>query len=91
MFFISVSKTIECVLCAVVFALLFSGCFYKLLGILQSSGYSGTRLIKWSHKKGNLVFGRHVLLALLCALACAVIALCFSFAGEWSAVIGFAA
>ena len=47
MFFISVSKTIECVLCAVVFALLFSGCFYKLLGILQSSGYSGTRLIKW--------------------------------------------
>ena len=35
MFFISVSKTIECVLCAVVFALLFSGCFYKLLGILQ--------------------------------------------------------
>lgn len=91
MFFISVPKTIECVLCAVVFALMFSGCFYKLLGILQSSGYSGARLIKWSHKKGNLVFGRHVLLALLCALACAVISLCFSFAGEWSAVIGFAA
>ena len=91
MFFISVPKTIECVLCAVVFSLLFSGCFYKLLGILQSSGYSGTRLIKWSHKKGNLVFGRHVLLTLLCALSCAVISLAFSFAGEWSAVIGFAA
>ncbi len=90
MFFISVPKTIECVLCAVVFALLYSGCFYKLLGILQSSGYSGTRLIKWSHKKGNLVFGRHVLLMLMCALACAVVSLCFSFAGEWSAVIGFA-
>ncbi|MDE7167614.1 MAG: hypothetical protein K2O28_02045 [Clostridia bacterium] len=90
MFFISVPKTIECVLCAVVFSLLFSGCFYRLLGILQSSGYSGTRLIKWSHKKGNLVFGRHVLLTLLCALSCAVISLSFSFAGEWSAVIGFA-
>lgn len=91
MFFISVPKTIECVLCAVAFSVLFSGCFYKLLGILQSSGYSGTRLIKWSHKKGNLVFGRHVLLTLLCALACAVISLAFSFAGEWSAVIGFVA
>lgn len=91
MFFISVPKTIECVLCAVVFSLLFSGCFYRLLGILQSCGYDGARLIKWSHKKGNLAFGRHVLLTLLCALACAVISLCFSFAGEWSAVIGFAA
>lgn len=91
MFFISVPKTIECVLCAVVFSLLYSGCFYRLLGILQSSGYSGVRLIKWSHKKGNLVFGRHVLLTLLCALSCAVISLAFSFAGEWSAVIGFAA
>ena len=91
MFFISVPKTIECVLCAIVFSLLFSGCCYRLLGILQSSGYSGTRLIKWSHKKGNLVFGRHVLLTLLCALSCAVISLSFSFAGEWSAVIGFAA
>ncbi|MDE7082841.1 MAG: UDP-N-acetylmuramoyl-tripeptide--D-alanyl-D-alanine ligase [Clostridia bacterium] len=90
MFFISVPKTIECVLCAVIFSLLFSGCFYKLLGILQSSGYGGARLIKWSHKKGNLIFGRHVLLALLCAFACAVISLCFSFAGEWAAVIGFA-
>ncbi len=88
MFFISVPKTIECVLYAVVFSLLFSGCFYRLLGILQSSGYSGVRLIKWSHKKGNLVFGRHVLLAFLCALACAVISLCFSSAGEWSALIG---
>ena len=91
MFFISVPKTIECVLCTVVFSLLFSGCFYKLLGILQASGYSGLRLIKWSHKKGNLVFGRHVLLTLLCALSCAVISLAFSFVGEWSAVIGFAA
>ena len=91
MFFISVEKTVESVLCAVAFALLYSGCFYKLLGILQASGYSGKRLIKWSKKKGNLTFGKHVLLTLLCALSSAVIALCFSFAGEWAGVIGFVA
>lgn len=91
MFFISVPKTVECVLCAVVFALLFSGCFFRLLGVLQSSGYSGTRLFKWSLKKNNLAYGRQLLLMFLSVLSCAVISLCFSFTGEWAAVIGFSA
>ena len=88
--FISVPKTIECVLCAVVFALLYSGCCYRLLGILQSCGYSNAKFFGWAKSKGNLTFGKHVLLTMLCALSVAVISLCFSFSGEWAAVVGFA-
>ncbi len=89
--FISVPKTIECVLTAVIFSALFSVCCYKLLGILQAYGYSGKKFFQWSRKKNNAIWGRHAMLALLCVLACAVISLCFSFAGEWSAVCGLAA
>lgn len=88
--FISVSKTIECVLCAVIFSALFCACFYKTLGILQSCGYKGKKLIKWAKKKNNLAFTRHVFLAMLCALSCAVISLCFSFAGSYAAICGLA-
>ncbi len=91
MFFISVPKTIECVLCAVIFAVFYTGCFYKLFGILQSWGYSCTRFAVWSVKRNNVLWGRHLLLAIMCALVCAVLSLCFSFAGEWAALIGFSA
>lgn len=86
--FISVPKTIECVTAAVLFTLLYCGCCYRLLGILQSFGYGNRKFFRWAGKKGNLTFGKHILLALLCFLSCAVISLSFSFAGEWSAVIG---
>lgn len=89
--FISVPKTIECVVCAVVFSLLLCGCCFRLLGILQSCGYGGKKFFGWLKKKGNLTFGRHVLLTMLCALASAVISLCFSFAGEYAAVCGLCA
>ncbi len=88
--FISVPKTIECVVCAVLFALLYCVCFYRLTGILQSLSYSGTKLFKWAKKKGNLTFGKHILLTMLCVLSTAVVALCFSFSGEWAAVISLA-
>lgn len=89
--FISVPKTIECVLTAVIFTVLLCACAFKLLGILQSCGYSGKKLIGWMKKKGNLALTRLLLLAMLCALASAVISLCFSFAGEWAAVVGLSA
>ncbi|MBD5631816.1 MAG: UDP-N-acetylmuramoyl-tripeptide--D-alanyl-D-alanine ligase [Clostridia bacterium] len=89
--FISVPKTIECVICALVFSVLYCACCYKPLGILQSLGYGGKKLFGWSRRKANLTFTRHTLLAMLCALASAVISLCFSFAGEWSGVIGLSA
>lgn len=89
--FISVPKTIECILCAVVFTALFAPCFYKLLGILQSCGYGGKKFFGWTRKKNNLIFTRHTMLTMLCALSSAGISFCFSFAGEWSAVIGLSA
>jgi len=66
---------------------------YKALGVLQSFRYDQKKLIKWAKNKENLGFSRHALLATMCALSSAVLALCFSFAGQWSAVIslvGFA-
>ena len=89
--FISVEKTAECVVIAVFFgfAMLLSSA--KLLGILQSCAYSNGKLITWARKKSNLTLGRHLLLALCCALSSAVVALAFSFAGQWASVISLAA
>lgn len=89
--FISVAKIIESLITAIVFAGLLCGCCYRLLGIMQSCGYGGRRFLKWTRKKNNLVFTRHILLVMLCALAYTVISLCFSFAGEWAAVVGLSA
>lgn len=89
--FISVPKTIECVVCAVIFSALLCMCSYKPLGILQSCGYSGRKLCKWAWKKGNMLLARQILLAMLCILAAAVISFCFSFAGTWAAIVGNAA
>lgn len=88
--FISIPKTIECVSIAVAFAVMLCFAAHKQLGVLQSSGYSNAKYFKWLKKKGNASFERYVLLAMLCALSSAVIALCFGFAGEWAAVIALA-
>lgn len=89
--FISPQKTVECVVIALFFAFAMLLSSAKLLGILQSCTYSNKKLITWARKKYNLTLGRHLLLALCCALASAVLALAFSFAGEWAAVISLAA
>lgn len=88
--FISVPKTIECVLVAVIFTALFSPCFYKLLGILQSCGYSGKKFFGWARKKNNLIFTRHSLLTLLLLMSSAGISFLFAFVNEWAAIIGCA-
>lgn len=89
--FISVPKTVECIVVSVLFALLLCGCSYRLLGILQSSGYCGARTAAWLKKKGNHTLGRHGLLTALCGLSTAILSLCFAFAGKWAAIIGLAA
>ena len=89
--FISVPKTVECVAVALALALSLCACAYKQTGVLQSSGYSNGKYFAWVKKKGNLAFQRLVFLAMLCALSSALIALVFSFAGEWSAVISLVA
>lgn len=89
--FISVEKTVECVVIALAFACAMVLTSSKALGILQSCGYGNAKFLKWTRKKNNLLVERHLLLSLCCALASAVLALCFSFVGEWAAVISLAA
>lgn len=90
--FIDWQTTLECVLIALVFACFLSVISFKPLGILQGFGYKGAKLLSWSRRKSNLTQARFCLLALATVLACAVISLCFGFAGaHWSAVIGLAA
>lgn len=89
--FISVPKTIECVVAALAFAALLCGIIYKQVGVLQSSGYCNKKYFGWLKKKGNLAYLRHIFLATLCLLSYAMISLAFSFAGEWAAVIGLIA
>lgn len=89
--FISVPKTVECVITALALAALSSLVVFRQAGVLQSSGYSNGKYFKWLKKNGNLSYTRFVLLTVACALGNAVLSLCFSFAGEWAAVIGLAA
>ena len=70
--FISVSKTIECVVIALFFAVMLCAAAYRQAGVLQSCGYSGGKYFGWLKKKGNLAYERFALLALLCALSSAV-------------------
>lgn len=86
--FVSVPKTVECIAVAVTLAVMLSLAAYKPMGVLQSSGYSGKKLFKWLKKKGNTAMQRLVLLCLACAVAYAAVSLCFSFAGEWAAIVG---
>jgi UDP-N-acetylmuramoyl-tripeptide--D-alanyl-D-alanine ligase len=89
--FVSVEKTIECVVIAVMFACALILVGFKMLGILQSGGYSGKKLFKWLKKRDNMAMSRIGLLALSCFLASAIIALSFSFVGSWACVIGLVA
>lgn len=89
--FVSTAKTIECVVIAVAFAFALFIVSFRSLGILQSCGYGNKKFIRWLKKKNNLTFNRLSVLALACLLSSAVVALCFSFAGEWAAVISLVA
>ncbi|MCM1438690.1 MAG: UDP-N-acetylmuramoyl-tripeptide--D-alanyl-D-alanine ligase [Roseburia sp.] len=90
--FINWQTTLECVLIAVIFACFLTLTVFRTLGILQGFGYKSAKLFGWAGRKSNLAQARFSVLALACALSCAVISLCFGWAGaHWSAVIGLAA
>ena len=62
-------------------------CSFKLLGGLQQLGYRGKKYAKWLKRRGNMAYSRLVLLAFLCVLSSAVLAVAFSFTGIWAAYI----
>lgn len=89
--FIDLPTTLECVFIALIFASFLSLISFKPLGILQSLGYKGAKLLSWAKRKSNMQQARYSVLAIACVLSCAVISLCFGFVGRWSAVIGLVA
>ncbi len=86
--FISVGKTVECVIIALCFGVLLTMASAKLLGALQGCNYSGAKLLRWAGKRNNMSFERLLLLGILCLLSSAIVALCFSFAVKWAALAG---
>lgn len=89
--FLSIEKTVECIIISLVSAILLCLSSYKVLGVLQAWGYSNRKVLKWTKKKGNLIFERHILLSMCCGLSSIVVSLCFGFVAEWAAVIGLSA
>lgn len=89
--FISVGTTVECVLIALAFACFLTLISFKPIGMMQASGYKSGKLLGWLRRKNNLAQTRLSLLSFSCLLSCAVISLCFYFAGNWSSLIGLTA
>ncbi len=89
--FISVEKTVECVVIALFFAVLSLICAKKQFGALQQSGYKAKVFLSWLNLKDNMLWQRLFLLTLCLVLSSSVIALCFAFVGAYSAVCGLAA
>lgn len=90
-FFISVEKTVECVVVALFFATALTLASHKILGALQACGYRNGKFLGWVNGKDNMLSERLALLALACALSSAVLSLCFYFAGQFAAIISLAA
>ena len=59
--------------------------------IMQQSGYSGEGFLEWYYERGNMILGRHMLLALCLFLLTALFNLCFSFLDvRWANLISLA-
>ena len=83
----TLEKIAEYAFISLALALLLLPCTLKMLGALQQAGYNGRRFAEWTVRKGNMVYSRFILLAFLIALSSAVLAVVFSFAGDWAAYI----
>ena len=83
----TLTATVEYIIVALACALLYGLCTFKILGALQQAGYDGKKYAAWTHRKGNMVYSRFILLAFLTALAMLVFGICFSFAGVWAGYI----
>ena len=70
-------KVIAALICACFF---FVGTF-KLLGVMQQSGYKGKAFCKWLVKKENTYYLRLIVWTFLLVCSAAVITLCFAFVG----------
>ena len=83
----TLTATVEYIIVALACALLYGLCTFKILGALQQAGYNGKKYAAWTHRRGNMVYSRFILLAFLTALAMLVLGICFSFAGTFAGYI----
>ena len=83
----TLTATVEYIVIALACALLYGLCTFKILGALQQAGYNGKKYAAWTHRRGNMVYSRFILLAFLTALAMLVLGICFSFAGAFAGYI----
>ena len=83
----TLTATVEYIVIALACALLYGLCTFKILGALQQAGYNGKKYAAWTHRRGNMVYSRFILLAFLTALAMLVLGICFSFAGALAGYI----
>ena len=83
----TLTATVEYIVIALACALLYGLCTFKILGALQQAGYNGKKYAAWTHRRGNMVYSRFILLAFLTALAMLVLGICFSFAGTFAGYI----
>ncbi len=76
---------------AIVAATLFCLTASSMPAIMQQSGYSGEGFLEWYYERGNMILGRHALLALCLFLLTALFNLCFSFLDVgWANLISLA-
>ena len=76
---------------AIVAATLFCLTASSMPAILQQSGYSGEGFLEWYYERGNMLLGRHALLALCLFLLTGLFNLCFSFLdAAWANLISLA-
>lgn len=76
---------------SIVAATLFCLTASSMPAIMQQSGYSGEGFLEWYYERGNMILGRHALLALCLFLLTALFNLCFSFLDVvWANLISLA-
>lgn len=76
---------------SIVAATLFCLTASSMPAIMQQSGYSGEGFLEWYYERGNMILGRHALLALCLFLLTALFNLCFSFLKPvWANLISLA-
>ena len=81
------SENIFRIIATVFSAGLFTMCTWKLLGVMQQSGYKNSVFWRWMRKKDNLFYNRLTIYALCLLLTTAVVSLSFSFLGTRAALI----
>ena len=79
------ASVVEYIVVTLIAAMLYSLCAREIFCALQQKGYSGKEYAAWTHKKGNMIYSRYILLAFLIVLSSLVLGVCFSFLGEWAA------